>query len=105
MSIKNLSHRETEILNGIIKVLKKYIDPERIILFGSRAKPKFSKNSDFDFVVDEEKVDTRKERKIKEEIEKISGLYKVDIIFLKSVEEEFKNIVLKTGKIIYERYS
>ncbi len=105
MNIENTTPRETEILNNIIKVLKKYINPERIILFGSRAKPDFSRNSDFDLAVDKKRVDIRMERKIKEDIEKISGLYKIDIIFLKSVEQGFKNIVLKTGRTIYERSS
>jgi predicted nucleotidyltransferase len=97
--------RENEILEGIISTLTKHLSPKQIILFGSRVKKKYNQNTDFDIAIDEERVNVKLERKIREEIEKLAGLYKVDIIFLKSVDPEFRDIVLKTGKIIYERSS
>ena len=100
-----MTPRETEILNNVVGILKKYLSPGKIILFGSRAKQDSPKNSDFDLAVDKEKLDIRDERKIREEIEKVSGLYKVDIVFLKSVDPKFRNIVLKTGRLVYERSS
>lgn len=101
-----IEKRETEILNNILEVLKTYLSPAKIILFGSRAEGKFYKHSDFDIAVEvNEKIDARKRRKIRNEIEKISGLYKVDIVYLSSVEEDFKNIILETGKIIYAKES
>jgi len=42
-------------------------------------------------------------RELREKLEEISGLYKVDIVFLESVDKEFKDIILKRGKILYER--
>lgn len=101
--IENIQQREKEILTGIIEIVKRYISPERIILFGSRAQNRNDTASDFDIAVDTEPVDIGTERKIKESIEKISGLYNVDIVFLKSVDTEFRNIVEKTGIVIYER--
>ncbi|MFQ6083607.1 MAG: nucleotidyltransferase domain-containing protein [Candidatus Aminicenantia bacterium] len=105
MAIRTMTFREDEVLKRTIEVLKRYLDPDRIILFGSRAKQNFSKNSDFDLAVDKKRVDIRLERKIREDIEKVSGLYGVDIIFLNSVDQIFKKMVLKTGKVIYERDS
>ena len=90
-------------MRKIIDILKKELDPDRIILFGSRAKERFHKNSDFDIAIDKEEVDIRKRREITEEIEKALGLYKFDLVFLRSVDNSFKNIILKTGRIIYER--
>ncbi|OGX11179.1 MAG: hypothetical protein A2351_02920 [Omnitrophica bacterium RIFOXYB12_FULL_50_7] len=101
--VKFVTERENEILQGVIKILKKDLAPRRIILFGSRAKGKFQKGSDFDFAVDLKKPDFNIERKIKEKIEAISGLYGVDVVYLKSVDEGFRKIVQKTGKVIYER--
>jgi len=67
-----MTQREDEILNNIIDVLKKYLDPNQIILFGSRARKTFSRNSDFDLAVTREKVDVKLERQVKEKvIEKI----------------------------------
>lgn len=103
MMTEDIIQRENEILNKVVEILKKYISPNKIILFGSRAKQRFCRHSDFDIAVDKEKLDIRTERTINEEIEKISGLYKVDIVFLNSVDNSFKNIILKTGEIIYER--
>jgi len=97
-----VSEREKEILNSIIEILKNHLNPDRIILFGSRAKNIFNQNADFDIAIDYEKVDIRKHRKIMEDIEKAAGLFKVDIVYLKNVDEEFKKIILNTGKIIYE---
>jgi len=95
--------REQTILNNAVAILKAHLNPGKIILFGSRAKGKAYKNSDFDLAVDQAKVDITTERKIREELEKAAGLYKVDVVYLNQVDEGFKNLILKTGKVIYER--
>lgn len=100
-----MTEREKIVLDKIINLLKKYLACERIILFGSRAKGKFSQNADFDLAVDKKRIDIRIERKMKEKIEEIAGLYKYDIVFMDSVDKDFRNIILKTGKIVYERGS
>ncbi|MDI6735200.1 MAG: nucleotidyltransferase domain-containing protein [bacterium] len=98
-----MNNRENEILRETIDVLKEGLNPSRIILFGSRAKGNNDKNADFDFAVDCKRPKISVQRKISEEIEKISGLYKVDIVYMLSVDEEFRKIILKTGEVIYER--
>lgn len=95
--------REQEILESVTKILIKRLNPKKIILFGSRAKGNNYKNADFDFAVDKKRVSANEQREIMEEIEEVAGLYKVDVVYLSSVDREFKNIVLKTGKVIYER--
>lgn len=98
-----MSEKEDEILANITDVLKKDLNPQQIILFGSRTKKKFCKNSDFDIAIDEKKPNIRTQRQLEEMIEEISGLYKVDIVYLKSVASPFREMVMKTGRIIYER--
>ncbi|RLD17461.1 MAG: nucleotidyltransferase domain-containing protein [Caldiserica bacterium] len=95
--------KEKRILSDIVEILKKYLNPEKIILFGSRAENRNSSGSDFDIAISGKRPDMEVERKIRDEIEKIIGLYKFDIVFIDSVEEKFKEIILKTGRIIYER--
>lgn len=97
------SERENEILQKVVETLAKYLNPEKIFLFGSRGKGKSYNNSDFDFAVDGEKPEQNTQRKIAEDIEAFAGLYKVDVVYLKSVDAEFKAIVLETGKVIYEK--
>ena len=95
--------REESIIDDIVSLLKKDIGPARILLFGSRAVGKHNPGSDFDIALDGKKISVRKMRELREKLEKISGLHKVDIIFLESVDKEFKDIVLRRGKILYER--
>ena len=97
------SSREKEILERVINILKDSLDPAKIILFGSRGKGKNGRRSDFDVAVDQARPDDFKERKLLEEIEKAAGLYHVDVAYLKDVEPEFRSLVLKTGKVVYER--
>ena len=101
--IENLEAKEQGILNNLVKIIRKDLNPVKIILFGSRAKGNFHKNADFDLAVDKEMVNIRRHRKMMEKVNVVAGLYKVDIIYLNSIDKAFKNIILKTGKIIYER--
>jgi len=103
MKVTAYKKREEEILNRIVSLLRKDIKPKRVILFGSRAAGKYNPGSDFDIALDGKKIDVRRMRELKEKLEEVSGLHKVDIIFLGSVDREFKNIILKRGKILYER--
>ena len=95
--------REEEILSKIVSLLKEDLKPRMILLFGSRAGEKYNPGSDFDIALDGKKVDVREMRELKEKLEEITGLYKVDIIFLESVDKEFRDIILRRGKILYER--
>jgi len=71
-------------------------------LFGSRARGDYKEISDIDIAVDIN-LPFREQRKLKEKIDKISGLYSVDLIFLPNVNKEFKKKILKEGKILYEK--
>ena len=99
----NLSSREVQIISDVVKILIKHLHPARVILFGSRAKGTAREGSDFDLAVDLPRPDLTSERKVSEEIEGIAGLYKVDIIYLKEVDEDFKRLIDKTGVGVYER--
>lgn len=98
-----MNSRETKILIKSVEILKKKLKPAKVILFGSRAKSAKSSHADFDFAVDCKKPGISMQREINEEIEGISGLYKVDIVYMPSVDKEFKDIIIKTGKVVYER--
>lgn len=103
MEITLKTEREKEILDNIIEIVKENVNPERIYIFGSRAKGTAFSYSDFDIGVDANIPDIIKLEKLKEKIDEISGLYSVDIVFMKDIENDFKDIIKKTGVIIYER--
>lgn len=97
-----MDNRQNEIVQEVIGILKRLLNPSKIIIFGSRAKENNERHSDFDFALNCSRPSLSIERKVNEEIEKISGLYKVDIVYLDSVDKEFKEIILKTGKEVYK---
>ncbi|MCD6311455.1 MAG: nucleotidyltransferase domain-containing protein [Elusimicrobia bacterium] len=94
---------EHQVLNKAIDVLVGELNPKKILLFGSRAKETNSKNADFDLALDMKRPDITKEREVEEKIDEIAGLYSVDVVYLGSVEDDFRKIIMKTGKVIYER--
>ena len=98
-----LTKRESQILEESVTLIQNYLNPSRIILFGSRAKGKARPGSDFDLAVDGCEADNTVQQKLGEAIEEISGLYRVDLIYLKEVDEDFRAVVFKTGKTVYEK--
>ena len=88
-------------LENMVNELKKH-NPKKIILFGSRSRGDYKKNSDIDIAVDLT-LDFRDKRKLRDKIDTLAGLYSVDLIFLNDIEDKFKEKLLKEGKIIYEK--
>ncbi len=88
----------------IISILRLRLTPEKIILIGSRAKKRARPGSDIDIaIVQGEKLSHREERKLKEEIDRVAGLYSVDLVFVERVNDEFKRIIEQTGVVLYEK--
>ena len=95
---------EQEILKKIVEIISKYLPNSKIILFGSRAKGNNRPNSDFDVAVEtEEPVPVRIKFNIQDELEALPTLKKFDILYLNEVDEDFKEIVLGSGRVLYER--
>ena len=85
----------------IISSLKK-LNIDQIVLFGSRAKGNHQTSSDFDIAI-KGKVDKSKLLEIKEKIEDKIFPYSIDIVVYDELDEKFKKIVDKTGKVIWKR--
>ncbi len=79
---KTMSKRERELLDGVVQILVKTLDPGKVILFGSRGKGTAAHGSDFDIAVDRAKPSFKKEQIMDGDIQAIAGLYKIDIIYL-----------------------
>lgn len=98
-----MTEREKEVLNNTVKIIKENLNPLKIFIFGSRAKGKSKINSDFDIAIDMKRPDIRTQRIVKEKIDDAAGLYSIDLIYLNSVEKNFRDLVLKTGLVVYEK--
>ncbi|MGD0094831.1 MAG: nucleotidyltransferase domain-containing protein [Planctomycetota bacterium] len=102
-----------EILDELVARIRKVVQPERIVLFGSRARGTASPESDFDILVIAPSTLPRWRRTV--------PLYRVlagvgisyDLVWWTSEEiEEWRNVqshfittVLREGKVLYERPS
>ena len=98
-------------INKIVNKIAKEFRPEKIILFGSYANGKPDKNSDIDLCIIMKNVSSPYQ--IAYKIEKLLDDFMVptDIVVYSQHEiEEWKNvkmafptIIMKTGKIVYEK--
>lgn len=90
------------IFDEIIKAVRAFSDPEKIILFGSRASETGTERSDIDIAVMDPEVTDRQMRRIRAAADDIRTLHRIDVVWLNNVSEEFRREILSTGKIIYE---
>ena len=77
--MEELKNRWEEILSDIIEELRRW-NIKKIILFGSRAKGYYKDRSDIDIAIERD-LDFREKRKLKERVDRVSGLCSVDIVF------------------------
>ncbi len=103
MPIKIKPLTNTEIIENVVEIISKHIPNARIILFGSRAKGTASKRSDFDIAIDiDENVPAKVKFQIEDEIDELPTLKMVDIVYLYEADHDFRKIVYRSGKIIYD---
>jgi len=95
--------REREILDKTVAILRDSLSPRRILLFGSRARERHPRGADFDIAVDHPQPQFRQARKILESVNECAGLHKIDVVYLPDVDEDFRALILETGRVIYEK--
>jgi predicted nucleotidyltransferase len=89
-------------VQSIVKLLTKAVQPERIRLFGSRARGDFRPDSDFDIAVYFDRAKTSEWNRILVELEeKPISLFKIDLVDFESVSPEFKKNIAAEGCDLY----
>ncbi len=93
-----------ERIEAIKELIVKRANPKRVILFGSRAKGTANQHSDIDLAVELGKeLSHREKRKLREEVDRLAGIYSVDIVFMDELDEVFRDRILETGRVLYEQ--
>jgi len=92
---------EQKIAGDIVNIVTAIVHPKRIILFGSRAKGKGQRYSDFDIAIEGAEMDIRQERLLKDVFDEKLGIFTVDLINLDKADADFKKLILEQGKVIY----
>jgi predicted nucleotidyltransferase len=98
-----MTHRHQEVLDNALRIIQSELDPPRIYLFGSRASGQNQPHSDFDLAIDSPRPEFRQERQLRDAVNEAAGLYKIDIVYLPHIEPDFRDIILGTGKLVYEK--
>lgn len=100
MSSHFLSYDKT-LVDAVCAIVLKHVQPTRIYLFGSRVSGEARQGSDYDFAYDAEKPDPQALEVIRNEIEQLPTLLKIDVANIAGSERRFANRVKDTGIVLY----
>lgn len=96
-----LRQYDPKIITGVRDVILKHVSPQRIFLFGSRVTGEAKPESDYDFAFDAPEASYDVLDAIREDIEKLPTLYRIDITNIARADSRFSNRVRDTGLVIY----
>mgnify|MGYP001774136830 CR=1 FL=1 len=105
------------VLQKIVEIIVKEFDPDKIILFGSRARGDYNEHSDYDILVLKEGLEDKLKREMEDRIrfrlmeENIYNFCDVDIIvqsprkfrILRKYPYRIYYYIAKEGKVLYEK--
>ena len=94
------NQRVEKIIQLVVSILKKHLNNFTLYFFGSRSKGINLKTADIDLAIDTT-CDKNLVKKAKTEIEEIDTLYSIDVVNINEIDEQFKEIIFKSGKKIY----
>jgi len=89
-------------ITKITRIIREFVQPDKIILFGSRTHGTAHRYSDYDIAVSDVNMDHRTERLLKQALDNELGIFTVDLTSIDRVDQEFKDMILQSGEILYE---
>jgi nucleotidyltransferase substrate binding protein (TIGR01987 family) len=96
-----LRQYDPKIVAGVRDVILKHVSPQRIFLFGSRVTGEARPESDYDFAFEAPDAPYEALDAIREDVEKLPTLYRIDVANLAKADSRFANRVRDTGLVIY----
>jgi predicted nucleotidyltransferase len=87
----------------IIATIVKHIKPQRIILFGSRARGDAQERADYDIAIDGENLTPVQLAQIRADLETLPTLLSIDVVWMNRVTDKLRRRILDEGKVLYER--
>jgi len=92
---------DTKIVDAVRAIVLKHVAPTRIYLFGSRVTGDAKPESDYDFAFDAPDADLLALEKIREELDELHTLYRIDVANVAKADSRFANRVRTTGLVVY----
>lgn len=90
-----------ELIGQVIQLVVDFLDPDRIYLFGSRARGNFKQTSDIDVAIEGAKRDIIGLKELLEE--EVRTLLKFDVLDLSKASTNLREEIKKEGIVIYEK--
>ena len=92
---------DTKLVNTVRALILKHTAPTRIYLFGSRVTGDAKTESDYDFAFEAPDAAPLALESIREELDDLHTLYRIDVTNIAKAEARFVNRVRDTGLVIY----
>ncbi len=100
-----------ELLNTIVRRIVETAQPEKIVLFGSRARGDARKNSDYDFLVIKDSVEPPHRREVPLYLALADVHVPIEVVVYtpeevndwREVPQAFVTTALREGRVVYER--
>lgn len=94
------------VIDEIKKVLSKYDDIEKVLVFGSRARGDYKKTSDIDLAIFSEDISSTNLNLLRDDLYMLDIIYKVDVVDFNSLSKDaLKENIINEGIMIYNRKS
>ncbi|MGL4655844.1 MAG: nucleotidyltransferase domain-containing protein [Sarcina sp.] len=92
------------VVDDIKKVLEKYTDVEKAMIFGSRATERHKKTSDIDIAIFSKNISNFKLNLMRDDLDMLDIIYKIDLVHFDNLKKQglIENIE-KDGIEIYRR--
>ena len=101
MSSASLRQYDPKLLNQVKEIILKHARPSRVYLFGSRVTGDAQPASDYDFAYELAESEGNVLLAIREEIESLNTLHRIDVADITHAEARFANRVRDTGLVIF----
>ena len=95
--------RQTEIITDLVDHLSRFPAIESVRLYGSRARGDADEKSDFDIAIAAPNADRAQWQAILDSIDAVETLLDINIVRLEETGGDFRERVVKEGKVLYER--
>jgi nucleotidyltransferase substrate binding protein (TIGR01987 family) len=92
---------DSKIVKAVLAIILKYAKPERIYLFGSRVTGEAKPESDYDFAFEGQDPEGKALQAIRDELEELPTLVRIDVANIAKSEPRFANRVRDTGLVLY----
>ena len=96
-----LRQYDPKIVDAVRAIVLKHAVPMRIYLFGSRVTGEARPESDYDFAFDAPDATTVELQAIRDEVDELHTLYRIDVANIAGADRRFANRVRETGLVVF----